>query len=82
MSEALGSIEWVHPYPSSANFILCRLEGVDALEVRERLAKRGVFVRYFDTDGLRNHLRISVGLEEHTAIVADALREIGGELGR
>jgi histidinol-phosphate aminotransferase len=82
MSEALAGIEWLHPYPSDANFILCRLDGVDAVEVKERLAARGIFVRHFNTQALRNHLRISVGLEEHTALVADALREIGGELGR
>ena len=82
LCELLRSIDWVSPYPSSANFILCRLEGMDAREVKELLAKRGIFVRYFDTEGLRNHLRISVGLEEHNAIVVGALREIGGELGR
>jgi histidinol-phosphate aminotransferase len=82
LSEGLGSIGWVQPYPSDANFLLCRLDGVDAVEVKERLAARGIFVRHFDTESLRNYLRISIGLEEHVAVVVDALREIGGELGR
>lgn len=82
MMEELAEIPWLTPYPSYANFILCRLDGVDAVEVKERLAKRGIFVRQFDTPTLRNHLRISVGLEEHVAIVLAALREIGAELGR
>ena len=82
MSEALKSIDWLHAYPSDANFILCRLDGLDAVEVKERLARRGIFVRHFDTPALRNHLRISVGLEEHVDAIVDALREIGGELGR
>lgn len=82
MLEAFAAIPWLTPYPSDANFILCRLEGLDAVEVKERLAKRGIFVRYFDTPALRNHLRISVGLEEHVDIVTTALREIGAELGR
>jgi histidinol-phosphate aminotransferase len=82
LAEALAAIDWIQPYPSDANFILCRLDGVDAVEVKERLAKRGIFVRYFDTPMLRNHLRISIGLEEQTEIVATALREIGAELGR
>lgn len=80
--EALDAIEWVQPYPSDANFILCRLDGVDAVEVKAQLAKRGIFVRYFDTPALRNHLRVSVGLPEHTEVVATALQEIGAELGR
>jgi histidinol-phosphate aminotransferase len=82
LMEALAAIPWLTPYPSDANFILCRLDGLDAVEVKERLAKRGIFVRYFDTPTLRNHLRISVGLEEHVDIIAAALREIGAELGR
>ncbi len=82
LSEKLAQIAWLTPYPSDANFILCRLDGVDALEVKDRLASRGIFVRYFDTPMLRNHLRISAGLEEHTAPVIAALREIGAELGR
>jgi histidinol-phosphate aminotransferase len=82
MSEMLAEIEWVTPYPSEANFVLCRLDGVDALEVQARLAKRGIFVRYFDTPMLRNCLRISAGLPEHNEPVVSALREIGAELGR
>jgi histidinol-phosphate aminotransferase len=82
LAALLAGIDWLHPYPSEANFILCRLDGLDAVEVKHRLAKRGVFVRYFDTPALRNHLRISVGLEEHNAMLVSALREIGAELGR
>ncbi|MEX2246171.1 MAG: histidinol-phosphate transaminase [Dehalococcoidia bacterium] len=82
LSRALAAVPWVTPYPSEANFVLCRLDGVDAREVRERLAARGIFVRYFDTPVLRGCLRISVGLEEQNVRVVAALREIGGELGR
>ncbi len=82
LTEALAAVLWLTPYPSDANFILCRLDGLDAVEVKARLAKRGIFVRYFDTPMLRNHLRISVGLEEHVEPVVNALREIGAELGR
>lgn len=82
MSEELSGIGWIRPYPSEGNFVLCHLDGVDALEVKERLAKRGIFVRSFDTRALRNHLRISAGLEEQIEPVVRALREIGGELGR
>jgi histidinol-phosphate aminotransferase len=82
MSELLADLEWITPYPSEANFVLCRLDGVDALEVQGRLAKRGIFVRYFDTPMLRNCLRISAGLDEHNEPLVRALREIGAELGR
>ena len=82
LAAGLATIAWITPYPSEANFVLCRLDGIDALEVKERLAARGIFVRYFDTPLLRNHLRISVGLEEQQQRLIEALREIGGELGR
>jgi histidinol-phosphate aminotransferase len=82
MAEALAAVPWITVFPSVANFVLCRLDGVDALEVKNRLASRGIFVRYFDTATLRNHLRISAGLEEHIETVMRALREIGAELGR
>jgi histidinol-phosphate aminotransferase len=82
LQELLRGIPWLTPYPSEANFILCRLDRVDAVEVKSRLAKRGIFVRYFDTAMLRNHLRISVGLPEHNERIVAALSEIGAELGR
>jgi len=80
LREALAAVAWITPYPSEANFLLCRLDGVDAVEVKQRLAGRGIFVRHFDTPALRNHLRISVGLEAQNARVVAALREIGREL--
>lgn len=82
LAALLAGIPWLHPYPSEANFVLCRVDGVDAIEVKERLARRGIFVRYFDTPALRNDLRISVGLPEHNEPLVRALREIGAELGR
>jgi histidinol-phosphate aminotransferase len=62
--------------PSSANFLLCRLNGVSAREVHARLIERGVLVRYFDTPLLQNHLRISAGRPDQTDALLAALREI------
>jgi histidinol-phosphate aminotransferase len=81
MSRALSALEFVEVYPSEANFLLCRLDGMVAKDVRDRLAERGLFVRYFDTPRLRDCLRISVGLPEHTDRLVEALREVGGNRG-
>jgi histidinol-phosphate aminotransferase len=62
--------------PSSANFLLCRLNGVSARDVHARLIQRGVLVRYFDTPLLQNHLRISAGRPDQTDALLAALREI------
>jgi histidinol-phosphate aminotransferase len=82
MTRAIDSLEFIQTYPSQANFVLCKVSGSDAREVRDRLAERGVFVRYFDTPRLRDHLRISVGLPDDTDRVVEALREVGGAHAR
>jgi histidinol-phosphate aminotransferase len=59
---ALKEIPFLHPYPSRSNFILCRVAGLEAAGLKTRLAEEhGIFVRYFDKPGLRDHIRISVG---------------------
>ena len=77
----LASLAFVEALPSRANFLLCRLKGLDAGEVRDRLARRGIFVRHFDAPRLRDCLRITVGLPSQSEPLVRALREIGAELG-
>jgi histidinol-phosphate aminotransferase len=77
--EGLGHIPFLRPYASEGNFLLCRVEGLEARWVRDRLAERGIFVRYFDTPLLRGHLRISVGLPEHTDALLRALGDLHSE---
>ncbi len=69
-------IEYLHPYPSRANFVLCRVEGCDALALKRALAARGVLVRYFDKPGLQNHIRVSAGKPAHTAALIEALKSL------
>ncbi len=79
MSKALASVEYLEVYPSQANFLLCRVDGLEARDVRDRLAERGIFVRHFETPRLVDCLRISVGLAADTDRLVEALREIGGQ---
>jgi len=75
MSDALRALEWITPLPSETNFVLCRVGGGrDAKAVKQAIEKQGVLVRYFDKDGLRDCLRISVGKPEHTDALVAALR--------
>lgn len=76
LAAALAAIPWLQPYPSQANFILCRVIGRDAAAVKGALAQRGVLIRYFDKPGLRDHIRISVGRPEQTDALLQALKEI------
>lgn len=82
MAERLAQLGFVKPYPSAGNFILCDVRGMPAREVRDRLRKKGVLTRYFESPGLRNCIRISVGQPRDTDRVIAALEEIGAKVGR
>ena len=69
----------LEPIPSQANFILCSAPDGQARKIKEGLAKMGIFIRYFDTQLLRNMLRISVGKPEHTDALIEALQKVGGK---
>jgi histidinol-phosphate aminotransferase len=71
---ALRSIAYLRPYPTYSNFILCQVLDRDAAELKTRLAQEyGIFVRYFNKQGLRDHIRISVGRPQDTAALLTAL---------
>jgi len=71
---ALQAIPYLKPYPTQSNFILCQVIGRDAAELKSKLAQEhGVFIRYFNKPGLRDHIRISVGRPEDTDVLVKAL---------
>jgi len=74
----LKKLEWLRPYPSWANFILCSVLKGKASELQQELQNRGILVRYFDQPLLKDSVRISVGKPEHTDALIKALQEIGG----
>jgi histidinol-phosphate aminotransferase len=72
----LLQIPYLQPYPSQSNFILNRVIGRDALELKTYLAtQHGILLRYFDSPGLRDHIRISVGRPDQTKILLQALKQ-------
>jgi histidinol-phosphate aminotransferase len=74
--EALSRIPYLRPYPSQANFILCQVLGRDAAALKQDLsAQHGIFVRYFNTPGLQDHIRVSVGRPQDTDRLLSALEE-------
>lgn len=72
----LKKIDWLKPYPSQANFILCQILTKDASEIFDKLEKKGIRVRYFKKPRLENCIRISVGKPEDTDEVIKALNGI------
>lgn len=74
--EALKNIPYLKPYPTQSNFILCQVLGKDAAVLKTKLAEEhGIFIRYFNKPGLRDHIRISVGRSEDTDALIKALKE-------
>ena len=71
----LTQLGFLRPYPSQANFILCRVIDRDARQLKLDLEGRGILVRYFSKPGLTDHIRISIGRPEQTDTLLAALRE-------
>ena len=71
LAAALGARGWTWP-ESHANFLLCQV-GPEAERVYRGLGEQGVLVRWWGTARLRERLRISVGLPEHTDRLLTAL---------
>lgn len=71
--DRLAAVSYLEPLPSEANFILCRVHGRDAGELKRGLERKGIFIKHLDTPPLPNALRFSVGKPEHTAAIAAVL---------
>src|SRR6266699_3502816 len=76
----LASQPYLEPIPSQGNFILARVinEDVDIRRVRAILESHGILLRYFSHPYLRDFLRVTVGLPEHTDQLAHALSKVTG----
>lgn len=72
----LEAIPWLKPYPSRANFILCRVIGRDAAQIKADLAQKGILVRYYSKPGLKDHLRFSVGKPEQVKQLLETLQSL------
>ncbi len=71
----LQRIDYLRPYPSHSNFILNRVRGRDAGDLKSSLQQKGILVRYYSTAGLQDCIRISVGTPEQNTRVLEALRK-------
>jgi histidinol-phosphate aminotransferase len=87
MRTRLSRFEWMQAFPSQANFVLCRIseraplpagpsDGPAARRLKQALEQRGVMIRYFDRDGLRDCVRISVGRPDQTDKLIAAIEDI------
>jgi len=76
--EVLARQPYLEPVPSQGNYILARVVGpnVTPQKVRSVVESHGILLRYFSQSHLRDFLRVTVGLPEHTDKLAAALATI------
>lgn len=80
LERELAQFSYLEPYPSRSNFVLCRVQGRDALDLKQALEAEGILVRYFAKPGLENCIRITAGRPEEMDRLLEVLTvlEIGG----
>jgi histidinol-phosphate aminotransferase len=74
-SSELGKLGWT-VLPSKANFVFARKEGVPGEEIYQRLKQRGILVRHFDGEKVRDFVRITVGTQEDMDRLLHEMRSI------
>lgn len=75
MGEELSEVNYLDPYPSLSNFILCKVNGRSAQQLKLDLEQEGILVRYFNKPGLDSCIRISAGRPEDTERLLAALNK-------
>lgn len=81
LAQALARYPFLSMYPSRANYLLLRVRGIEAAELKRRLMMDyGILVRYFSTPRLKDCIRISVGKPQDTDALLKALDEIAKEV--
>lgn len=76
----LAKISGLLPYPSAANFILCRIttRGIDSMTLTDKTAQKGVLIR--DCSAYRGlsdrFIRLAVRTREENARLISSLREV------
>ena len=58
---------------SSANFVLAKTDKVDGGKLYELLKDRGVLVRHFSDERIKDYIRITIGTDEEMKALTDAL---------
>ena len=75
MFDLLSDINGMKVWPSYGNFILCEFARNQARIVYEFLAMKGIFVRKYDSDRLKDSIRVAVGTPTQTDAFIGAIRK-------
>ena len=75
-SRMLKNIPFLSPYPSQSNFVLCKVLGRDAHDLKMTLEHQGILIRYYRTQRLNDHVRFTIGKPEQMDVVIAVLKSL------
>jgi histidinol-phosphate aminotransferase len=73
---ALAALPGLHPLPSQANFVFCRLTEHSGRELADALGRKGILIRSFSDPGLADAVRITVGRPDQNDALLAALQAL------
>ena len=62
--------------PSQTNFLFARHAVIGGQEIFEKLRSRNIYVRHFNSERIKDYLRITIGTDEQMKILMDALDQL------
>ena len=76
MFAVLEKISWLEPFPSETNFLLVRTIERDARQISDKLRRKGIFIRTYSEEIIKDCIRISMGTSSQNDRVIQALSNL------